>query len=238
MGPTVPDPAGEPLFAAAFENAPHPMALIDSDGRIVQANRSLCRLLGFTRGELCALRVGDVIHPEDAEPEREQRKRLAAADIGRYDLLHRYIRKDLRTVWARISVSAIRRSSVDALFFVAELEHVPPHNCADVIMDQDVWFGRLGEATLSAIHEIGNTLTALMLNSEMIVEQCRESEIGQSADAVFKAARRIAFSLRRLRRIHDSQPAAYIGQNRLLDLRLVEPPALRRDSTSSEQGAA
>jgi PAS domain S-box-containing protein len=238
MGSSTPDPANEPLFAAAFESAPHPMALIDARGLIVQANGSLCRMLGFSRGELCSLRIGDIIHPEDAEPDREQRKRLAAADIGRYDLVHRYIRKDLRTIWARISVSAVRPGASQGVFFVAELEQVPPHNCADVIMDHEVWFARLGDATLSAIHEIGNTLTALMLNSEMIVEQSRENEIGQCADAIFKAGRRIAFSLRRLRRIHDSQPSAYIGENRLLDLRLVEPPGLRRESSSSEQGAA
>ena len=237
MGPSPPVSASEPLFAAAFENAPHPMALIDANGLIVQANRSLCRMLGFTPTELSALRACDIIHPEDAETEREQRKRLAAADIGRYDLVHRYIRKDLRTVWARMSVSAIRGRSLEPIVFVAELEPVPPYNCADFMSDE-VWFARLGEATMAAIHEIGNTLTALMLNSEMIVEQCRENEVGQSADAIFKAARRIAFSLRRLRRVHDTQPVAYIGQNRLLDLRLVEPPALRRDSPSSEQGAA
>jgi len=238
MRSSAPAAANEPLFAAVFESAPHAMALIDTNGLIVQANGSLCRMLGFSRTELCSLRVCDIIHPEDAEPDREQRKRLAAADIGRYDLVHRYIRRDLRTVWARISVSAIRREASKPVFLVAELEQVPPHNCADVIMDHEVWFTRLGDATLSAIHEIGNTLTALMLNSEMIVEQARESEIGQSADAIFKAARRIAFSLRRLRRIHDSQPSAYIGENRLLDLRLVEPPGLRRDGASSEQGAA
>jgi PAS domain S-box-containing protein len=238
MGSSARDAANEPLFAAAFESAPHPMALIDANGLIAQANGSLCRMLGFTRTELCSLRVADIIHPEDSEPEREQRKRLAAADIGRYDLVHRYIRKDLRTVWARISVSAMRRGGSEPVFFIAELEQVPPHNCADVIMDHEVWFARLGDATLSAIHEIGNTLTALMLNSEMIVEQSQENEIGQSADAIFKAARRIAFSLRRLRRIHDSQPSAYIGENRLLDLRLVEPPGLRRDGASTEQGAA
>lgn len=238
MGHSAPESASEPLFAAAFENAPHPMALIDANGLIVQANKSLCRALGFTRTELCALRASDIIHPDDAETEREQRKRLAAADIGRYDLVHRYIRRDLRTVWARVSVSAIRGRSLEPIVFVAELEVVPPYNCAEDFMGHEVWFARLGEATLAAIHEIGNTLTALMLNSEMIIEQCRENEVGQSADAIFKAARRIAFSLRRLRRVHDTQPVAYIGQNRLLDLRLVEPPALCRDSPSSEQGAA
>jgi PAS domain S-box-containing protein len=238
MGNSALESSSEPLFAAAFENAPNPMALIDPKGLIVQANRSLCRVLGFTRAELCALRASDIIHPDDAETEREQRKRLAAADIGRYDLVHRYLRKDLKTVWARMSVSAIRDRSLEPIVFVAELELVPPYNCAEDFLDHEVWFARLGDATLAAIHEIGNTLTALMLNSEMIIEQCRQNEAGQSADAIFKAARRIAFSLRRLRRLHDSQAVAYIGPNRLLDLRLVEPPALRGDSPPSEQGAA
>ncbi len=238
MSHFAPHPATEQLFAAAFENAPYPMALIDADGLIVQANRSLCRMLGFSRSELCTLRAADITHPEDAETDREQRKRLAAADIGRYDLVQRYVRKDLRTVWARISVSAVRSSTLEPVVFVAELELVPPHNGSGEMMGQEVWFARLGDATLSAIHEIGNTLTALMLNTEMIVEQCRENEIGQSAEAIFKAARRIAFSLRRLRRLQDTQPVAYLGQSRMLDLRLVEPPALRRDSPSGEAGAA
>jgi PAS domain S-box-containing protein len=45
---------GESLFADAFENAPNAMALIAADGTIIQANRSLCRMLGFTKNELHA----------------------------------------------------------------------------------------------------------------------------------------------------------------------------------------
>jgi PAS domain S-box-containing protein len=232
-------PANDELFAAAFEYAPHAMAVLKADGFIVQANRSLCRLLGFTGAELCALSAGDIIHPDDAETEREQRKRLAVADIGRYDLVQRYVRKDLRIIWARVSVSAVRSSSPNAAFFVAQVEPVPPYGCPEDVLGQEVWFARIGDATLSAIHEIGNTLTPLMLNTEMLVEQSDSADVGQSAQAIFKAARRIAFALRRLRRVHDSQPVAYIGQNRMIDLRLIGPPGMERDvSASSEAGAA
>jgi PAS domain S-box-containing protein len=230
-------PATDQLFAAAFENAPHPMALIDAQGQIVQANRSLCRMLGFTRGSLCALTASDIIHPDDAETEREQRRRLGCAAIGRYQLVQRYVRKDLRTVWARVSVSAIRTSSLEVTHFVAELEPVAPHNCAEAL-DHQVWFARLGDATLSAAHEIGNTLTALMLNAEMLVEDPIGAEVGEAANAIFKAGRRIAFALRRLRRVQEPQPVAYIGPNRMLDLRLLAPPDERSRPESSEAGAA
>lgn len=228
--------SNEQLFAAAFENAPYAMALIRADGRIAQCNHNLCRMLGFTRSELCALTAGDIVHPDDVETEREQRSRLAAADIGRYDLVQRFVRKDLRTIWARVSVSAIRGSSPEAAFFVAQLEPVPPHNCSEADAN-GAWYAQLGEATLAAIHEIGNSLTPLMVNTEMLVEQSNSDEISQSAHGIFKAARRIAFALRRLRRVQDPQLVAYVGESRMLDLRMVAPAA-DRNSDSTEAGAA
>jgi hypothetical protein len=63
-----------------------------------------------------------------------------------------------------------------------------------------------------------------MMNSEMIVEQAPRDDVGDLAKQIFKAARRIAFALRRLRPIEDPRPAAYVDQNRLLDLRVVAPP--------------
>jgi PAS domain S-box-containing protein len=222
------DPAigrqGEPLFADAFEYAPNAIAIIAADGRIIQANRSLCRMLGFTRNELQALNSGAITHSDDLQTEVEQNRRLAAADIGRYELVQRYVRKDGETIWVRLSVSATRRSHGGPVYFIAQVESVPPQDSADAGDSHDTWLARFGDATLSAFHEIGNSLTPLMLNAEMIVEQSRSADIHESAHQIFKAARRIAFALRRLRSIQDCQPVAYLGQSRMLDLRMVAPP--------------
>jgi PAS domain S-box-containing protein len=228
----------EGLFAAAFENAPHPMAIIGADGRIAHATRSLCRLLGFSREELCTLLASDLIHPDDKDTEHAQRTRLAAADIGRYELIQRCIRKDLGVVWTRVAVSAVRTGSLEPAYFVAEFESVPAHNCAERTMEHGAWFARVGDATLSAIHEIGNTLTPLMMNTQMLVEQSRSHQVAEAADQIFKAARRIAFALRRLRSVQDVQPAAYVGQNRMLDLRMVPPISDTQQDDSGAAGAA
>jgi len=230
-------PANEQLFVAAFDNAPHPMALLSATGQIVHANRSLCRLLGFTRANLCAMCIADVTHPDDAETERAQRRRLGAAHIGRYELNQRCVRKDLQIVWVKLSVTAIRSRPLEAAYFIVSLEPVSPHNCPEASVNE-VWFARLGDATLSTIHEIGNTLTALMLNAEMLVEESSSAEVGEAAHSIFKAARRIAFALRRLRRVQEPQSVAYIGPDRLLDLRLLAPPTARAAGTSKEAGAA
>jgi hypothetical protein len=63
-----------------------------------------------------------------------------------------------------------------------------------------------------------------MLSAEMIVEQSNKKDVVESAHQIFNAARRIAFTLRRLRHIHNGQPVAYVGESRMLDLRMVAPP--------------
>jgi hypothetical protein len=63
-----------------------------------------------------------------------------------------------------------------------------------------------------------------MINTQLIVEQSAAGEIYDSAHVIFNAARRIAFTLRRLRGLKDLQSLAYLSQARTLDLRTVAPP--------------
>jgi PAS domain S-box-containing protein len=216
-------PHSEQLFADAFENAPYGMALIAVDGSIMHANGSLCRMLGFTKNELHALNSRDITHADDLQTAAEQNRRLAAADIGRYELVQRYVRKGGDAIWVRLSVSATRRNPGEPVCFIAQVESVAPQNSADADASQDAWLAQFGDATLSEFHEIGNSLTPLMLNAEMIIEESKRSDIRESAHQIFKAARRIAFALRRLRGIQNVEPMAYPGETRMLDLRLVAP---------------
>ena len=200
------------------------MALLDRDGRFIHANDALCAILGFNRSELLGMSSKTITHPDDTDTEAEQRRRLAAGQINRYQLVQRFVRKDGATTWIRLSVSATRRDSEEPDCYVIQVETASQDAGFDPDAAHDSWLAGIGDATLSAAHEIANSLTPLMLNTEMIVEQSKRSDIRESAQEIFKAARRIAFALRRLRGIKDVQPVAYLGQNRMLDLRLVAPP--------------
>ena len=214
---------GEALFEDAFENAPHGMAVLAADGRVVRANRALCQLLGFARAELQALSCVHFTHAEDFPTDDEQRRRLTAADIGRYELVQRYLRKDGKPVWVRVAVSATRGNGLGGSL-VASVENVPSPAGTTRRKRNESRSRQLGEAALSAVHEIGNSLTPLMVNTEMILEHAKKRELRDSAQQIFKAARRIAFSLRRLRGVDEVSPVAYLGANRLLDLRKIPPP--------------
>jgi PAS domain S-box-containing protein len=207
-------------FADAFEHAPNGMALLDSDGRIVHASIALCRMLGFSESELLGFALSEITHPDDIETEAEQRKRLASGEIDRYQLVERLIREDEATTWVLLSVSACRRISGFPKYYVLQIESAGEHRWTANGAAPDALAHLLGEA----VHEIGNTLTPLMVNTQLIVEQSTASEISDSAYVIFKAARRIAFTLRRLRGLKDLQSVAYVGEARMLDLRQVAPP--------------
>jgi PAS domain S-box-containing protein len=217
-------PVEEPLLAEAFESAPHGLALLTARGRVLRANRSLCQMLGFSRGELQALSCAYLIHADDYPTEDSQRQRLAAADIGRYELVLRCLRKNGAPIWVRLAVSSTLRKTNGEAHLVAAVEPTTSPVAKARRTSEDQWLRQFGDAALAAIHEIGNTLTPLMLNAEMILEQATRKELRDSAQQVFKSARRIAFALRRMRGVDDCPKVAYVGDDRMLDLRLIEPP--------------
>lgn len=225
----------EVSFADVFESAPHAMAIVSEDGTLLQLNRALCRMLGYTRDELLWANVSTITQADDLPTEWEQRQRLARADIGRYEIVQRYVHKAGEPVWVRLSVSAMRRDSSQLACFVVQAEAMgPPHSAEGHAADAQ-YLSRFGDAMLCAMHEIGNTLTPLMVNVELIVEESRDGPISGFAHEIFKAARRIAFTLRRLRKIDDNQPVAYLGTDRMLDLSLIPP---RKTDDSAEVGVA
>ena len=212
--------SGEWLFADAFEHAPNGIAVLDRDGRVTHANTAFCELIGFRGAELLGLSLSEITNPDDVETEAEQRKRLSTSEIDRYQLVQRLVREDGAAIWVLLSVSVCRRISGLPEAYVLQVESGVGHLSIGNGASPDALAYLLGEA----VHEIGNTLTPLMINTQLIVEQSTAAEICDSAHAIFNAARRIAFTLRRLRGLKDSQSVAYLGQARMLDLRTVAPP--------------
>ena len=196
------------------------MALLDSDGRITQASLTFCKILGFSQPALLGLELSEITHSADVETEAEQRTRLAVGEIERYQLVQRLVRNNGMPTWVVLSVSACRQASGWPKYYVVQVENAgerrangnraPPGDLEDL----------LGEA----VHEIRNTLTPLMVNTQLIVEQSAAGEIADSAHVILKAARRIAFTLRRLRGLTDLHSVANLGDARMLDLRTIAPP--------------
>ena len=94
-------------FQALFDQAAVGIAELDFSGRFLSANDRYCEIVGYPREELLALRFQEITHPDDPPANLRNFERLAD-DPTSYAVEKRYVRKDGRTVWARVAVSLVR----------------------------------------------------------------------------------------------------------------------------------
>jgi|GEM_PF-3978982 len=100
------DPSGE-RFRLVFEGSALGIALIGSDGRSLHVNPALQHMLGYAEAEFARVPFQDLTHPDDRPRYVERFSRLVAGDIARYKVDQRYLHKDGRLVWVRLTVSAV-----------------------------------------------------------------------------------------------------------------------------------
>jgi PAS domain S-box-containing protein len=114
----------EERFRLAFDHAPIGMAIAALDGRIVQVNESLCRILGYTQEQLTEMTVEELTHPDDVSVEREHKRRLIAGEAENYRLVKRCIHADGHVVWAEISVSSVYNGGDKPLYVIGQLQDI------------------------------------------------------------------------------------------------------------------
>jgi PAS domain S-box-containing protein len=112
----------ESLSQATFENAAVGISRVAPDGRLLRANRAMCRILGWPADELLTKTVQEITHPDDLPVELAHLEQLLEGKTDGYSMEKRDLRKDGTIVWIRRTVSVVRRGdgSVDYLLNVVE----------------------------------------------------------------------------------------------------------------------
>ncbi len=114
----------EELLRTVFEAAGSGIALVDPTGRTVECNPAMGRLLGYTPDEICAIPLGELIHPHDVPEYRRMMREFAAGVSEREQTPRRYIRKDGQVLWGIITVTPVRDGAGALRFIVGILEDV------------------------------------------------------------------------------------------------------------------
>lgn len=98
----------EARFRAIFEHAGIGIARVDMEGKPVQVNPALQRMLGYDADELRQMVFTEFTHPDDAANDLALYKSLIAGERDMYHIEKRYVRKDGNLVWAQLIVSLVR----------------------------------------------------------------------------------------------------------------------------------
>jgi diguanylate cyclase (GGDEF)-like protein/PAS domain S-box-containing protein len=114
----------EERFRTAFEAAPVGMALASLDGRLLEVNRALCDIIGYSRDQLEATTFASIMHPEEVPDDEVELKRLIAGTTSRYRAERRYIHSAGHPVPVDLSVAVVHDANGEPRHFLAQLHDI------------------------------------------------------------------------------------------------------------------
>ena len=114
----------EARFRAAFDHAAIGMALVDLEGRWLQVNSSLCRILGYSEPQMLTANVRSMVFDEDAASDARSIQQLLAGQIIDYRIVKRFIHQQGRLVWVQVSASLVRDSGGQPAYFIQQIQDI------------------------------------------------------------------------------------------------------------------
>ncbi|MGQ4649625.1 PAS domain S-box protein [Lyngbya aestuarii] len=121
----------EERFQEAFESAAIGMALVSLDGRWLQVNLALCEMLGYDEPELLATTLEALTYPDDLETNITYRQQVLSGEIRTYQIQKRYFHKLGHLVWVSLSVSLVRNTQGQPLYFIVQIQDLTDRKRAE-----------------------------------------------------------------------------------------------------------
>jgi PAS domain S-box-containing protein len=116
--------ASEERFRIAFADAPIGMALVAEDERVLQANRALCTMLGYSEAELVGTSLRCHTHPDDIPADQSLVTHAVTGEVESYALQKRHLRKDGQIVWASLTASCVRDETGVIRYYISQIEDI------------------------------------------------------------------------------------------------------------------
>jgi diguanylate cyclase (GGDEF)-like protein/PAS domain S-box-containing protein len=98
----------ESRFHSAFTHAAIGMALVSTEGRFIQANKSFCDMLGRSLPELLATQLPALVNPDDLGALQGPVDRLVKGELASVHTEVRGVHRDGSDVWMSLNISLAR----------------------------------------------------------------------------------------------------------------------------------
>jgi PAS domain S-box-containing protein len=166
--------ASEAKFRAAFEFASLGIVIVAPDGRIVETNRALRRMLGYGDDEMRGLTLLDIHEPGD-EHARSILAQMVAGARETMEMPRRYRRKDGSAAETILRASALRDDAGAFRFALGVIEDVSEKKQLEshlVLADR---MASVGTLAAGVAHEINNPLAFILSNLEFALSEVPEA---------------------------------------------------------------
>lgn len=143
-----------------YEAAPLGVALCDAKLHCLFANHALGGIVGYAPEELTRLGLVDLAHPEDGERLRRAAEGLEPARSPA-PVEHRFVRRDGRVVWCRVSLSQVEDGPL-----IAMIEDVTEQQRAEQKLRESERLVAVGTLAAGIAHEINNPVGSILASAQ------------------------------------------------------------------------
>ncbi|NEQ42914.1 MAG: PAS domain S-box protein [Leptolyngbya sp. SIOISBB] len=179
----------------------------DSEGRFIRVNQRFCDLLGYSETELLQLTYQEVTHPDDLEAQVSQERQLFEASLDNTTFEKRYLTKDGRSVWTRVTLSTIKDSRGYPISDLALVEDISDRQQLETqLLVSEAELRGLFEAmddVVLVLDRQGTYLKVAPCSTDNLFRQATDL-LGQSVQDIFPAEQARAF-LKHIQWVLDTQ---------------------------------
>ncbi len=228
-------------FRGAFDNAPIGMAIVGPEGRFLQVNPPLRRMLGRSAAEMQELTFADITHPDDVEISLANMRDLLSGSRNVSVQSKRYVAKDGAVVDAETHVTLIRSDAGDPLYFVAQIVDVTGRARLEEHLRQTQKMEAVGQLAGGIAHDFNNLLSVIQSYARFVMESLRHGDEARAdAEEIVKAGERAASLVRQLLAFsrRDVTHAAVLNVNTVLsDMEMLLRRTIGEDIGLTIKGA-
>ena len=121
----------EERFRTAFENANVGVCLISTDGDILKVNGAMCQMFGYSHQELEQMNINSIAHPDDLEISPTFIKNAISGETNQANFDKRYIQKQGHIIWGHVSISLVRDTQGEPLYFISHVQDITARKRAE-----------------------------------------------------------------------------------------------------------
>jgi PAS domain S-box-containing protein len=193
--------------------------VIADNQRIVFANPSLERMLGYSPGDLIGRRAEDVMKPDDLTPEEEAEREEAARCLqeqGHCTYEGRRVRRDGTTIWCRTTTTTFEHPRYGSVWVAVQQDVTEERRAREAAAELE---RAKSEFLGSVSHELRTPLTSILGYTALLREDTQgEVDAADHIDVIERNAKRQLRLVEDLLSIARIQAGEFEVERRPLDL--------------------
>jgi len=111
-------------FRKIYEDGPYGIVMADKDFKFIAANKMVCDITGYSEDELKFFTFLDITYEEDKKKDIENVKKLISKEINVYKTEKRYVRKDGKIIWGKLTVTSNYSKDGEFMYNLGMIEDI------------------------------------------------------------------------------------------------------------------